>query len=303
MHNGIPQISVIVPCLNQSEELDGCLTALADQKTEIFFEVIVVDSAHDPMVERVVFNYPKIKLVRDNGSLACGAAKALGAAHAKADYFAFTDADCIPYTNWVENIYRTLVSGGIMVGGPVLNTLPYHPVAIIDNLLQFIDFPLRRPEGAIRHIPGCNIGVRKSVYSEAGGFPDYQSGDDVILTTNVNKLYPGGIYFNSTVIVSHKGRRKISHYWKHQKSFGFIRANLGLHISKYQQRLGKLWIMVPAVILKRLVYLMQRILRWNSRAIPRNIILLPIILIGLTGWAIGFRNGCKQAFNISEENV
>ena len=107
-----------------------------------------------------------------------------------------------------------------MVGGPVLNALPNNPIAIADNLLQFADVPPTRLPGRVKHIPGCNISIRKDVFLKAGEFVLSSSGEDVILTESVNQVFPRGIFFNPAMKIAHLGRNTLEQYVKHQKGFG-----------------------------------------------------------------------------------
>lgn len=205
--HSLPDISVIVPCYGHSAELIACLNSLSNQITNVSYEIIVVDSASDSAVEKVVSQFPNVKLIRSKNRLFCGGAKDLGTTQARADFFVFTDSDCIPDQEWIENAYQTLKHGEVMVGGPVNDAMRNHLIAITDNLLQFADVPPGRPLGPIQHIPGCNMGITKEAYQLAGGLPQIRSGDDVTLTLQINETCPQGIFFNPSMKVAHLGKK------------------------------------------------------------------------------------------------
>jgi len=302
-HKTVPVISVIVPCYGQSDELPNCLSALSYQQFELPYEIILVDSAYDPAVERTAETFLKIRLVRSETRLYCGQAKNLGAEHARADFFAFTDADCIPDEKWLLSAYQALLSGKIASGGPVLNALPYNPIAVTDNLLQFVDAPPGRPAGAIKHTPGCNLATSKEVFIKAGGFANQESGDDVKLTISINEIHPDGLHFVPKMLVAHNGRRTITGIWEHQKLLGYSRGYQALYISRTQQRLGSRMYIIPFVIGTRLIYIFKRIIQLNLKTLLRNILLLPLILTGLLAWGIGFRQGCIHSKDLSTEKI
>lgn len=290
-----PVISAIVPCYKQTEELQSCLLALSRQDFEHPYEVILVDSAFDPEVARLAEAYPKVQLIRSEERLICASAKNLGAEYARGEYLAFTDADCIPESDWIQQVHDSLYAGKLAVGGPVLDALPRSPIAVTDNLLQFAEVPPGRPAGRILHAPGCNFGVRQEVFHRAGAFPLFEVGEDVSLTGSINRLYSEGIHFNPEMRVAHTGRRTIARMWDHQKNFGYWRGKLGLHISKRQQRLGRRLFITPFVVTKRFFYIFKCVVRWNKGMLARNILLIPCILAGLISWSLGYRQGCLHA--------
>ena len=51
--------------------------------------------------------------------------------------------------------------------------------------------------------------------------------------------------------------------------------------------------MVPAVALKRLVYIARAVAGRNPAGLVRVALLSPWLAIGLAAWAAGFRRGCR----------
>jgi glycosyltransferase involved in cell wall biosynthesis len=94
-------VSVIIPHLNQPEELRCCLQSLSAQTIgRDAFEVIVVDngSAELPHIEAQDF---QIRLLQEMEP-GPGAARNRGAAEAAGDMLAFIDADCRAHPGWLE---------------------------------------------------------------------------------------------------------------------------------------------------------------------------------------------------------
>ena len=98
-----PLVSVIIPVYNDPEHLRLCLQALAQQTyPQDRFEVIVVDNGSDAAADikgtirqfaNAIALYEAIP-----GSYA---ARNKGLSVAKGEAIAFTDADCIPYPDWI----------------------------------------------------------------------------------------------------------------------------------------------------------------------------------------------------------
>ena len=50
-----------------------------------------------------------------------------------------------------------------------------------------------------------------------------------------------------------------------------------------------------AVAGKRLTYIVRRAVQWHARALPRLVLFLPGLLLGVTAYARGFQRGCREA--------
>lgn len=107
----IPFVSIIIPVYNDAERLQRCLTALEQQTyPKSRYEVIVVDNGStEGDVATIVAAFPQAMMAVEQrpGSYA---ARNQGLMLAKGDVIAFTDADCIPAVNWLENGVAALLS-------------------------------------------------------------------------------------------------------------------------------------------------------------------------------------------------
>ena len=290
-----PRASVVIPCKGHARELARCLESLRGQTDDFDFETLVVDSAIDSEVEAVVDRFRGVGLERGNPGLLAGSARNLGAERASGPYVAFIDADCQAEPDWLASAVAALDRGATLVGGPVLDTRPWHPVAAADNLLQFADFPPGREAGPSRYFPGCNMAIRRADLLSVGGFPDValSAGEDTALCEAVLREWPEGLYFVPDMRVRHDGRSAISDFLRHQASFGRARGALGLHLSRAQVRWGRSPLVMPAVVTKRLSYIVKRQIAWEPARSVRLLPLAPLIVAGLVAWAGGFREGCR----------
>lgn len=119
-----PEVSVVIPVFNDEAGMKACLAALAVQ-TYPRFEVIVVDNDSRPPIRLQLKSYAfKVRVVTCHvpGSYA---ARNAGVDAAGGDILAFTDADCVPAPDWIENGAAALLSAEhVMVGGQVLFAPP-----------------------------------------------------------------------------------------------------------------------------------------------------------------------------------
>ena len=294
-----PLASVIVPCKGHAEQLGRCLASLKRQSATFAYETIVVDSAADPRVEAVTHGFSHVRLVRSSADLHAGPARNLGVGHAHGEYLAFIDADCQAEEGWLARAVEELGRGAQMVGGPVLDALPWHPVAVTDNLLQFSDFRAGRKDGPARYFPACNMAMRRDAFLWVGGFPDVggNSGEDTSLCNLVLEAWPLGLRFLREMRVKHDGRTSLGEFVRHQSEFGYARGILGLHMSPGHRRWGARLVALPAVVLKRSSYIVRRAVRWDTARTARTVLLLPLLVAGLYAWAVGFRRGCREALD------
>lgn len=299
-----PVISVVVPCRNHAEELQRCLQGLTRQVVDHPYEIIVVDSANDPTVANVVAKFCGVRLVRSRAGLLAGGARNLGAEHATGRYLAFIDADCIPEPGWLAAAVSALDQGAQFIGGAILDAYPFHPIAVADNLLQFVDFHPNRPNGAASYFPGCNIALSQTNFQILGGFPiDVPTGQDVLFSSKAAQQWSNRICFVSEMRVRHSGRTYLREYWQHQEKFGYARGYLNIQLHPIYRRLGGLTILALPIAMKRLVYITLRTIQWNPLGLIKIIFLLPILLIGLFAWTKGFNDGCRAAPPVSPQFI
>jgi mycofactocin glycosyltransferase len=293
MADSPPAISVIVPCYRDPELLSDLLRSLRAQESGgASFEVMVIDSGADDRVA-VEAERGAARCIRGRGRLLPGEARNLGVDHAKGAVVAFIDCDCIAEAGWVDALAAGLTGGARAVGGPVSDRTPWYTIASIDNLLQFADFGPARPAGAVTHVPSCNMAMKRDDFLALGGFEHrgQRAGEDVLLTSALDRRWPGGLVFVPSMRVAHLGRRRLGDMLRHHHGFGYVRGALGLHLSEGQRRWGRLAILVPAVIIKRLTYVATRGIRYGRTSPAKTILMLPLLLLGVLAWTIGFRRG------------
>ncbi len=101
-------MSVIVPVYNDAARLALCLEALRAQTLpRDEFEVIVVDNGSTDGIRDVLAAFPEVFGLYETqpGSYR---ARNLGLSRARGEVLAFTDADCLPAPDWLENGVRRL---------------------------------------------------------------------------------------------------------------------------------------------------------------------------------------------------
>ncbi|MGE5809965.1 MAG: glycosyltransferase [Ignavibacteria bacterium] len=289
------EISVIIPFRGNKEELSKCLDGLRNQDSDILFEIIVVESGINPEVKQLVASVPNSVLISCKSIMYPGKARNQGIENSKSALLAFMDADCIPLSNWINEIHASLKSGNKIVIGPVIDLYPFHPVASIDNLLQFPDFRKYRLNKIFTHFPACNLGINKELVYKSGKFPEeIITGEDVIFSQSAIRNNGGKVYFNRNLIVRHSGRKDFKSFIEHNRSLGFHRGYLNLKISKFSNKNRDSFLFALIFGIKRLIYISIRTLQWNPVSLFSMIFYFPFVILGLSAWVEGFRRGNKK---------
>ena len=113
------QVAVIVPVWNGEAVLGRCLDALARQTIpRDSYQIIVVDNGSSDATARIARSYAGVELLEEKrpGSYV---ARNLGIGRVRAPITAFTDADCEPTPDWLEQILRAAAANpgfGVLAG-------------------------------------------------------------------------------------------------------------------------------------------------------------------------------------------
>ena len=275
--------------------LGECLASLGEQQFSRACEIVVVNSHESDTVARIAAQFGAL-VVAGGKSRSAGTARNIGVDAARARILAFIDADCTAEPQWLISLFDSLSDGAIAVGGPVMNQLPFNPVAVIDNLMQFVDQAPRRPAGPAREFPGCNMAIRRHAFEALDGFPqDIFPGEDTVFSQRVAREWPDQMQFLPAMRIRHRGRTSIREFTQHQHDFGFGRGRYALNITKRQQELGRIAPIAALAALRRIGYFFYRTVQWNIASLPRLVIFSPLLLVGLLAWARGFNRGCELA--------
>ena len=113
---------MIVPTRDRPAALEACLAAL-DAQTLGDLEIVVVDDGSQAAdaIAGVVAGHPKARLLRRSGA-GPAAARNAGSRDARGETLCFTDDDCVPEAEWVEQLVLAIREGADAVAGTTLNT-------------------------------------------------------------------------------------------------------------------------------------------------------------------------------------
>ncbi|MBW4665691.1 MAG: glycosyltransferase family 2 protein [Chroococcus sp. CMT-3BRIN-NPC107] len=171
-----PFVSVIIPVFNDSKRLEICLKILQEQTyPQSLYEIIVVDNGSKENIEAVVNQFSQATIAHESrqGSYA---ARNKGISLAKGEIIAFTDSDCVPATNWIENGVKSLQSVpncGLAAGRIDLFFKDANnptPVELYESIEM--SFPQQRSLEKQNYGVTANLFTFKSVIDSVGLFDD-----------------------------------------------------------------------------------------------------------------------------------
>jgi GT2 family glycosyltransferase len=167
--------SVILCTYNRARLLGRALRSLARQTAAADeFEVVVVDDGSTDgtaeICSRASRDMSNLRYVAMGRNLGLAAAANSGIRSARGRLLLFTDDDCIAQEDWAKQLAASLVQYPITTGAiqsPVSNYIKF-----CHNISQFHPFLNRRTEGWARSIAGGNMGIRRSLLEDLGGFDE-----------------------------------------------------------------------------------------------------------------------------------
>lgn len=223
-----PFVSVIIPVYNDPKRLERCLQALENQ-TYAKYEVIVVDNASDESIAPIVRQFPHARAAHENRPSQF-AARNTGLTLASGSVIAFTDADCVPSSSWIECGVATLLrtpNCGLVAGKiEIFFKDPKRPtgVELYEGLTAL---PQKKFIEAGRFGATANVFTFRSVFERVGLFDDEtKSGGDVEWG---QRVWGAGyaLIYDDECSVAHPARYSLSELYR-----VVVRKIGGVHVLK-----------------------------------------------------------------------
>jgi glycosyltransferase involved in cell wall biosynthesis len=158
-----PRVSVVIPVRDRRDLLVACLDGLGAQTYDSFEVVVVDDGSSDGSAEAAEAHAcggHTVRVIRlgDKGRGAV-AARLAGVEEAVGEILAFTDSDCVPAPQWLEQLVSAIDGGADLVQG---RTEPTRPPRPLERTVWGL-----RDDGLYAT---CNVAYRRLAYDRAGGF-------------------------------------------------------------------------------------------------------------------------------------
>ncbi|HEY2049457.1 MAG TPA: glycosyltransferase [Caulobacteraceae bacterium] len=219
-----PQVSVIIPHYQDLSRLDLCLQALGRQTIPRGqFEIIVADNnspCGEAAVAQAIGGRARLTIVREKGA---GPARNGGVALARGTILAFTDSDCVPEPQWLEEGLKGLESADF-VGGTV-EVLVDDPQAMtpVECFERVFAFDFRTYILKKKFTGSGNLFCPRTVFDAVGGFASGVS-EDVEWCMRA-RAAGYSIGFAPRAVVGHPARRswnEMETRWRRLNSEAFL---------------------------------------------------------------------------------
>lgn len=234
-----PSISIIVAIYNRKEELFELLTSLS-QQTDKEFEIIIVDDGSAIDLKPTIKNFEEIfdiKYFRKDNS-GPGLTRNYGATRAENEWLVFVDSDVIVEKDYIENIKNDILTipcdafGGADKAHKGFNLMQK---AISYSMTSvFTTGGIRGSKKAVSKFQprSFNMGVKKSVFEEVGGFSEMRIGEDPDLSMTLWEKGFSTAFFDN-IAVYHKRRVDFGKFSKQVYQFGCARPILNQRHPNY----------------------------------------------------------------------
>jgi len=175
-----PKVSVVIVTYNSINFIDHCLESVMSSEP---FEVIVVDnSSMDKTVERIVENFPKVKIVQNDTNLGYGRAVNKGTALVNGDVLVILNPDTTVEKEWLDYLVFPLIKEEKTIAVPRIMVYDGSVINTCGNLDHFTGLSFtngfgRRSEEMINElsvsgISGACFALRKDDFLDLGGFDE-----------------------------------------------------------------------------------------------------------------------------------
>ena len=202
---------MIVPYRNEASRIEACFKALAQQSlARDRYEVFFVDNRSTDSTSELIPATPGVTLIREQRP-GPYAARNAAIRRAKGRFIAFTDADCAPSPDWLEQAQQAMQASDVaMALGP-----RHCPAGSPPGVQLLQDYENAKLEYAVTELPPrfafgwcCNMITRADVFRRVGLFEEWERAADTAYLQRVIRHDPAArIVFCPSMCVTHLGVR------------------------------------------------------------------------------------------------
>jgi glycosyltransferase involved in cell wall biosynthesis len=177
-------ISVVIPTYNEEKNIERCLKAFDEQTIpREDFEIIVVDGQSSDRTTEIAEKYAD-KVIQQV-SKGVGGARNDGVKIAQGDIIVTTDADCIPYREWLEIAQKHFTDEQVVAVTGYLDPFDYEDMLKYETYIYRLLFGISNKVLSLfsftghYHLCGANSAFDRDTFLEIGGFQDLPYSDDI----------------------------------------------------------------------------------------------------------------------------
>ena len=221
------QISIVIPTFNSAKVLGTCLESLTNQTVgRERYEVIVVDDGSTDETRDVVSKYPVKYIYQQNSGPAV--ARNNGVRQAEGEIILFTDADCEPRSNWIEELVKPLRDPQVVGVKGTYKTRQKELIARLVQIEYEHKYERMKKFKYIDFVDTYSAGYRKDIFMKYGGFDERYPRASVEDQEFSFRLSHDGhkMVFNPEAVVYHRHSARLTDYLKKKYKIAYWKAFL-----------------------------------------------------------------------------
>lgn len=286
--------TVIIPVKHGDRKVLDCLQRLITQECATPFEVLAILHPADPLIEEIRTRFPHVTAI-PSGESGPGGGRNRGIEAAKGRYLVFTDADCLPRSDWLA---RMLAAARQFPGEAIAGWTEPADSNATGLASELFERGIPKPRQAVR-IPGTwgsNMCVpRELLDASRSRFVEHLYGAEE--TALIAQLPPDKrrVTLVPDAVVIHDHHYRFSPAMRRMYRLGF---GSGVVRSRYPVSgafLARHRWLIPFLPAARLAILLKRILAVNPRAAGSYIALFPLLCCMAGAYTLGFASGTRPA--------
>jgi len=221
-------ISIIVPAFNSEKTITKTIQAIQKQETKEETELIIVDDNSTDKTVQEIKKFNKIKLIQQEKNSGPAVARNTGAKNAKGEIIVFTDSDCIPEKNWLDEMIKPFENSEVVGVQGAYKTKQKNLTAKFVQIEIEDRYDLMKKKEFIDFIGSYSAAYKKKVFLEFNGFNEKfhsASGEDPELSYRMEKKGLK-LVFNPDAVVFHSHPESFPQYLKIKFFRGYWRILL-----------------------------------------------------------------------------
>lgn len=241
------KFSIIICTFNGAKKIKNCLEALEHQTyPKKDMEIIVINDGSNDDTASIITQFEDIRFFSHDKNYGLGKSRNTGIFNSSGDIIVFTDDDCIPDKNWIENLAKCYSNPNIDgVGGKIE---PYNLKNIIEKYISYAKKPIYihvaglksknriisyflnffrykqtklEDQQQLYSIMGANSSYRRKKIEDVNGCDDHlRRGVDWDLNIRLHKKSDINLKYCEKSIIFHQHRVSLRGFIKHMYEYG-----------------------------------------------------------------------------------
>lgn len=278
-----PELSVVIPSVNEWNDLEGCLSALERERATIPLEVLVPERCGPDVRTALARRFPWVQVFPVSTDTTIPQMRALAFHAARAETIAVIEDHVVVPAGWARQLADARRGVVRVVGGGIVNAATHRTVDWAAFLCEYSHLLTPQPPGPSEWLTGNNTAYERALLMECLDVVDAGRWEDVLHATFRERGVV--LWCRPDIIVGHKKHYTVGEYvsqrYLYARAYAADRANRASPARALAYRAISL--ALPPVLFYRTV---SRI--WRSGAHRAEFLRsLPLLVVFVVAWGLG----------------